>query len=74
MNAFVRVLQLVQPSCRKDRTLAVKVTMVRHVLRRLVHRPAQQSADSAVLAGLVRSLAFVRAVLRPPGHRAERVP
>jgi putative transposase len=58
-RAFVRVVQLVRLSCRKDSTLAVEVVMLRHevaVLRRQVHGPALQPADRAVLAGLWRLL------------------
>ena len=58
-RAFVRVLQLIRLSCRKDTDLAIEVVMLRHevaVLRRQVHRPALQPADRAVLAGLWRLL------------------
>ncbi len=57
--AFCRVLQLIRLSGRSDTDLAVEVVMLRHevaVLRRQVHRPALQSADRAVLAGLARRL------------------
>ncbi len=57
--AFCRVLQLIRLIGHSDTDLAVEVVMLRHevaVLRRQVHRPALQSADRAVLAGLARLL------------------
>lgn len=56
---FLRVTQLVRLSCRDGDQLAVEVVMLRHevgVLRRQVSRPALQSADRALLAGLARLL------------------
>jgi len=57
--AFVRVLQLVRLSRRKDGQLAIEVVVVRHevaVLRRQVTRPALGPSDRALLAGLSRFL------------------
>ena len=53
--AFCRILQLIRLIGRSDTDLAIEVVMLRHevaVLRRQVHRPALQSADRAVMAGL----------------------
>src|ERR1019366_6309363 len=61
--AFVRVLQFVRLSCRKDADLAIEIVMLRHevaVLRRQVNRPALQPADRAVLGGLWRLLSRAR--------------
>lgn len=58
-QAFCRVLQLIRLVGRSDTDLAIEVVMLRHevaVLRRQVHRPALESADRAVLAGLARLL------------------
>ncbi|EQD36182.1 integrase catalytic region, partial [mine drainage metagenome] len=57
--AFCRVLQLIRLIGHSDTDLAIEVVMLRHevaVLRRQVRRPALQSADRAVLAGLARLL------------------
>jgi len=58
-RAFCRVLQLIRLIGRSDTDLAIEVFILRHevaVLRRQVHRPALQSGDRAVLAGLARLL------------------
>jgi len=58
-RAFWRILQLIRLVFRRDTDLAVEVVIPRHevaVLRRQVHRPALESADRAVLAGLARLL------------------
>ncbi len=57
--AFCRILQLIRLIGRSDTDLAIEVVMLRHevaVLRRQVHRPALQSADRAVMAGLAHLL------------------
>ena len=57
--AFVRVLQLVRLSRRKDGQLAIEVVVLRHevaVLRRQATRPALRPSDRALLAGLSRFL------------------
>jgi putative transposase len=58
-RAFCRVLQLIRLVGRRDTELAIEVVILRHevaVLRRQVHRPALESSDRAVLAGLARLL------------------
>jgi hypothetical protein len=58
-RAFCRVLQLIRFIGTSDANLAIEVVMLRHevaVLRRQVHRPALETADRAVLAGLARLL------------------
>src|SRR5664279_3992621 len=58
-RAFVRVLQLIRLTRRAETDLAIEVVILRHevaVLRRQVQRPALQSADRAILAGLARLL------------------
>jgi putative transposase len=67
-RAFCRVLQLIRLIGRRDTDFATEVVMLRHevaVLRRQVHRPALQSADRAVLAGLARLL-YQHPVVRIP--------
>ena len=57
--AFCRILQLIRLVGSSDTDLAIEVVMLRHevaVLRRQVHRPALETADRAVLAGLARLL------------------
>lgn len=57
--AFCRILQLIRLIGRSDTGLVLDVVMLRHevtVLRRQVHRPALQSGDRAVMAGLARLL------------------
>ena len=58
-RAFCRVLQLIRLAGRSDTDVAMEVVILRHgvaALRRQVHRPAQEPADQAVLAGLARLL------------------
>jgi hypothetical protein len=65
-RAFCAVLQLIRLIFRREIDLAIEVVMLRHevtVLRRQVHRPAQEPADRAVLVGLSRLL---------PRHRLGR--
>ena len=78
--AFCRILQLIRLIGRSDTDLAIEVVMLRHevaVLRRQVHRPALQSADRAVMAGLAGLLprrrlgrCFVRPETLLRWHRA----
>ncbi len=61
--AFVRLLELLRLSRRREGELAVEVVMLRHeaaVLRRQVARPFLRPSDRAVLAGLSRLLSKAR--------------
>ena len=61
--AFVRLLELLRLSLRREEELAVEVVMLRHevaVLRRQAARPALRPSDRAVLAGLSRLLPKAR--------------
>jgi hypothetical protein len=61
--AFVRLLQLLRLSRRREEELAIEVVMLRHevaVLRRQMARPALRPSDRAVLAGLSRLLSVAR--------------
>jgi putative transposase len=64
-RAFCRILQLIRLVGSSDTDLAIEVVMLRHevaVLRRQVHRPALETTDRAVLAGLARLLPSRRLV------------